>query len=284
MPGIASSSPAVLLAHLAAGDVDHPGRLGRRDAAQPRAAGRGRAVRDARGAAPRPGRPRHRSGARAPTRSPPAPCAGPAPRCGRGRFPAAAGRAVRLLRRRLPRRPPLPPRSTAMPGLGYQPGPLAARVERLQRPRRPASSGCRSRSPTTSPPSGTRDRASPRTAPRSGRRTDLAEPYVDARASPWCAPTPTSRRAGWPAPGALAFLRLRQGRPGRLPDAGGGGRVPASRRRRRSSCSRGPRRTSSAVPTGAARAARARRAHRRRRADDHDHGATTTPSGSAPTS
>ena len=66
MPGIASSSPAVLLAHVAAATDDDPGRLRRRDAAQPRPAGGGRAVRHARGAAPGPGRPRHRSGARAP--------------------------------------------------------------------------------------------------------------------------------------------------------------------------------------------------------------------------
>ena len=36
MPGIASSSPAVLLAHVAAATSTHPGRLGRGDAAQPR--------------------------------------------------------------------------------------------------------------------------------------------------------------------------------------------------------------------------------------------------------
>ena len=48
MPAIASSSPAVLIAHLAALDLDDPGRFRRRDAAQPRATRRRRAVRHAR--------------------------------------------------------------------------------------------------------------------------------------------------------------------------------------------------------------------------------------------
>ena len=63
MPTVASTTPPVLIAHLAAVTSPHPGRLGRGDAAQPRAAGGGRAVRAAGGAAPRPHRPRHRPGA-----------------------------------------------------------------------------------------------------------------------------------------------------------------------------------------------------------------------------
>ena len=56
-------------AHGPPGGVDraHPGRVRRGDAAQPRAAGRGRAVRAARGVAPGPHRPGHRPGTRAPT-------------------------------------------------------------------------------------------------------------------------------------------------------------------------------------------------------------------------
>ena len=64
MPGIASSSPAVLIAHLAASTDDDPGRRGRRDASQPRGARRRRAVRHARGAASRPHRSRARARAR----------------------------------------------------------------------------------------------------------------------------------------------------------------------------------------------------------------------------
>ena len=63
MPGIASSSPAVLIAHLASVDDDAPSRLRRRDAAEPPAARDRGAVRDARGAAPRADRPRDRPGA-----------------------------------------------------------------------------------------------------------------------------------------------------------------------------------------------------------------------------
>ena len=59
MPGIASSAPEVLIAN-AGRDHAHPAGLGRRDAAQPRAAGGGRAVRDAGGSVPRPDRPRYR--------------------------------------------------------------------------------------------------------------------------------------------------------------------------------------------------------------------------------
>ena len=47
MPSIASTTPAVLIAHLAAATCDHPGWLGRGDAAQPPIAGCRRAVRHA---------------------------------------------------------------------------------------------------------------------------------------------------------------------------------------------------------------------------------------------
>ena len=63
MPSVAATSPPVLIAHLAAHTIADPARLRRRDAAQPRAAGRRRAVRSARGGASRPHRSRHRPGA-----------------------------------------------------------------------------------------------------------------------------------------------------------------------------------------------------------------------------
>ena len=64
MPAVAATNPPVLIAHGGGGHRADPGRLGRRDAAQPRAAGGGRAVRAARGRPSGPDRPRHRPGAR----------------------------------------------------------------------------------------------------------------------------------------------------------------------------------------------------------------------------
>ncbi len=58
MPAVAATNPPVLIAMVAGCDRADPGRVGRRDAAQPRAAGGGRAVRAARGRLPRPDRPR----------------------------------------------------------------------------------------------------------------------------------------------------------------------------------------------------------------------------------
>ena len=77
MPTVASTAPPVLIAHLAAVTSRDPGRVGRRDAAQPPAARGGRAVRDAGGAAPRPHRPRHRPGAGHRPCAPPPRCAAP---------------------------------------------------------------------------------------------------------------------------------------------------------------------------------------------------------------
>ena len=114
MPGIASSSPPVLIAHLAAVDHDDPDRRRRRDAAQPRRARGGRAVRHARGAASG----AHRSRPRARARHRP----------GHGR--RAAAQPGRVRRRRVPRAAPRPvrvlrrariPQITAVPGRGYRP-------------------------------------------------------------------------------------------------------------------------------------------------------------------
>ena len=91
----------------------------RRDAPQPPAAGRRRAVRDARGAAPRPDRPRHRPrpGHRPGHRRGAAPLGRPALRRG---LPAAARRADRLLRGRFGEENPHRG-ITAVPGKGPKP-------------------------------------------------------------------------------------------------------------------------------------------------------------------
>ena len=53
MPAVAATNPPLLISMVAAATVPDPGRLGRRDAAQPRAAGGRRAVRAAGGGVPR---------------------------------------------------------------------------------------------------------------------------------------------------------------------------------------------------------------------------------------
>ncbi len=130
MPGIASSSPPVLLAHAAG--VTSTIRLGSRcHAPEPRPAGGRRAVRHARGPPPRTHRPRHRAGAG----HRPAHRAGleaQRPGVGGRRLPRAARRAVRLLRRRVPRGPPVPPHHRHTRAR-LPPRRVAPRVERLQR-------------------------------------------------------------------------------------------------------------------------------------------------------
>ena len=76
MPGIASSAPAVLIAPPAAAQRPRSASAGRRDAAQPRAAGGGRAVRHAGGALPGPHRPGDRPRAGHRPASPRLRCAG----------------------------------------------------------------------------------------------------------------------------------------------------------------------------------------------------------------
>ena len=159
MPGIASSAPAVLAATLAASTEHDPGRLRRGDAAQPRAAGRRRAVRDARGAAPGPDRPRDRPRARAPTRSPRRRCAARAEPLSDDDFPRQLAELIGVLQRRVPRRPPVR-RDHRGPGRRRHARDLAARLERLSAPSSPGCSGCRSPSPTTSAPQHRRPRSS----------------------------------------------------------------------------------------------------------------------------
>ena len=89
------------------GHVDHPGRLRRGDAAEPRVTRRGRAVRHARGAAPRPRRPRDRPGAGHRPADRRAPCAAPG-----GPSPRTSSRSsswsCSATSRPLPRGPPVP--------------------------------------------------------------------------------------------------------------------------------------------------------------------------------
>ena len=99
--------------------------------------------------------------------------------------------------------------------------------------------------------------------------SDLARPYVMLGVSVVCAET--DDRAGWLAgSGRLSFVRLRSGRPGRLPSP----RKPPPITTARSSRDRPlldlvpHRRQPRARPC---RSARASRPHRSRRADDHHH-------------
>ena len=231
MPGIASSAPAVLIAHLAAVDGAHPGRLRRRDVAQPPAARHRRAVRHARRAAPRPHRPRHRPRAR----HRPAHRAGPAPRhrrAGRRRLPRAARRAAGLLPRR-------------RAGRGG-----ARRRVRTRRcgcsgraataPSSPGSWACRSPSPTTSA-ARTRCPRSSSTGGCSGRRRCSTQPYALIAASVLCAPDDAEAHR-LALPSALQFLQLRLGRPGPVPTPEEAAAYPYTRRgaRLRRAAARGP--------------------------------------------
>ena len=209
MPGIASSSPAVLLAHVARRHVDDPDRLGRRHAAEPRAARGRRAVRDARGAASRSRRPRHRPRARhRPGHGARRSAAPPTP-LDRGRLPRAARASCSAS-------------STA-------PSPTTTRTAASPRCRVSATGprcGCSVRA-TTAPSSpamlGLPFSFAHHFAAAQHRRRALAAyrdvvPAVRRRSTgPYVmlgvqssAPTPTSGRRGSPAPSALAIVRLRR--------------------------------------------------------------------------
>ena len=162
MPGIASSSPPVLIAHLAA--ATETIRVGAGGVMLPNhaVAGRRRAVRDARGAAPRPHRPRHRTGAG--HRSGHRRRAAAQPVVARGRrVPRAAPRPLRVLRRHPPAdhrraRARLPPRG------------VDARLERLQRAGRGrARAAVLVRAPLRVAEHGRRARDLPRVVPAVGR-------------------------------------------------------------------------------------------------------------------
>ena len=117
MPSIASSSPEVLIATAAANTTPHPRRLGRRDAAQPRAAARGRDLPHAQRPPSRPHRSRHRPRRRQRRPDAAARCARPAAAISRRNWPncwpsrRAASRPTIRSRRSAwcPRRSTLPP-------------------------------------------------------------------------------------------------------------------------------------------------------------------------------
>ena len=116
MPSIASSSPEVLIATSAAATTAHPCRLGRRHAAQPCAAARGRDLSHAQRAPSRPHRSRHRPRRRQRRAD--------AERAALGRrqlFPAGDGRAAGLRAGQLSRRPSLTRRSAWCPSTSTLP-------------------------------------------------------------------------------------------------------------------------------------------------------------------
>ena len=240
MPGIASSSPA---------GADRPPRRGHVDAS---ALGSGgvmlpnhaplvgrRAVRHARGAAPRPHRPRHRP--RAGHR--PAHRRGAA-RAVRGRsraddFPEQLARAARLLRRRVAEGHPYAA-SPRCPARATSPrsGCSARATYSAQAGRR--CSACRSRSPTTSRRRNTiaaldvyRRRVPP--------SADLDAPYVMLGVSVRLRARPTSARAWLAGPGACRSSACVRAGPTSLPDARGGGRVQVHADRAGVRPRRGPR-------------------------------------------
>ena len=233
----------------------HPRRLGRRDAAQPRAAGGRRALRHARGAAPPPHRPRPRPRAR----HRPAHRAGAAQHVARA-LRGAVRAAARPSRQRLRRHARGRRRAHACPSCGCSARPTAARGS-------PPSSACRSSSPTTST----------RTSP-SRRSSSTAR----CSSRPSCSPRRASIVAAGIVVGDDDEDALRRALPGGVVDAApapGPARADPERRGRRGarrgswgraswrSCrTRSAGRSSAAPQTVHARAARPRRADRHRRA------------------
>ena len=182
---------------------------GGRDAAQPRAAGRRRAVRHARGAAPGPHRPRHRprAGHRPAHRARAAPQRGA---LGADDFPEQLGELLALLRAATD-----PRSSRACPATGHRPAiwllgssGYSAQVAGDARP------AVRVRAPLQRAEHAARARALPRVF----RPSAVARRAVrDGRRLRGRAPTPTRRRSGWRCPAPLPFLQLRTGRPGPVP-------------------------------------------------------------------
>ena len=264
MPGIAELGAAGADRPHRRRDQDHPRRLRRRDAAQPRVAGGRRAVRHAGGAPPRPDRPRHRPRARhrpghrgALRRSPEALSRGRLPRAARATCSAsspAAGRTTTRSRRS----PRCPAAATARPSGCSAPAATA--------PRWPACSGCRSPSPTTSART-TRCPRWPCTAQHFRPSETLDQPYAMIAAAVVCAETDERARflAG---PSALSFLRLRTGRPGPLPSPEEAAAYPYTELERafiERRLATPDRRRPETVRRGSPSCS----SHRRRRADDH---------------
>ena len=265
MPAIASSAPAVLLAHLAAHTSHDPAGLRRGDAAQPRAAGGGRAVRHPGGAAPGPDRPGHRAraGHRPGDRAGAAPDDGGA--VGRG-LPAGAGGPDELLQRRASRGRSPPPRAAASSRRSGCSAPAGSA------PSWPACSGCRSPSRTTS---ARRTRCPRWRCTGSSFRPSrwLDKPYAMVAVNAVCAETDERARVAGRAERGCRSCELRSGRPEPLATPGGGGGVPVHRDRarvRRGSAGRG--RRSGSPETVRRQLERPAGAHRRGRADAHHAG------------
>ena len=206
------------------GDVDDPGRVGRGHAPEPLAARRGRAVRDARGAPPRAASTSASAG-----RPGTDPVTAHALRRGAARLrspttsPSSSRELLAYFDGTFPEDHPYS-RITAVPARGYRPAVWLLGLEHLQRTRRRrARDAVLVRVPLRAGDARRRARRVPRRVPAVAEH--LQQPYVMLGVSVICAET--DERARWLAsPGALAFLRLRQGRPDVYPTPGGGGRVP----------------------------------------------------------
>ena len=243
MPGIASSAPAVLLAHLAS--LTERIRLGSGGVMLPNHAplviaeqfGMLEALHPGRidlGIGRAPGTDPRTAAALAPHAEPPG--AGP---------PRAARRALRVLQRHVPRGPPLP-RDHGRARRGGTSRRSGCSDRATTAPGSPACSGCRSRSPTTSPPP-TRCPPSRCTGAASDRRPMLAEPYVMLGVAVLCADD--SRAGGLPQPSPATSRSSGCARVGRVRSPPPRRPRPSTRRRtRRSSSARGPSPASSATP------------------------------------
>ena len=238
MPGIASSSPPVLVAHLAAstktirvgaGGVMLPNhaslvvaeQFGMLEALHP-GPHRSRARTGAGH------RPRHRRGVAAQSVS------------GGRRVPGAATRPVLVLRRRASADHRGARVAATAPRCG-----CSARV--ISAPASPARSACRSRSRITSRRT-TRSPRSRSTEHRFVRRVSWSEPYAMIGVPVICAET--AERARWlSGPSALVVRPSSPGPADTAPDSRGSRRVTCSRRPNARSSGAGPRRSSAASPS-----------------------------------
>ena len=280
MPGIASSAPAVLLAHVAGGHPAHPDRLGRRDAAQPRARWWWPSSSACSRRCTRAGSIWASGGRRAPTRSPPPPCDAAWRACRPTTSPRPWASCSASSTAGSPRAIPTA-RSPPSPAWATDP-PCGCWARATTAPRWPACSACPSRSPTTS----RRRHTLPAVAAYRSRfrpSDELDRPYVMLGVAVLCAET--EERARWLAgSGALAMARLRQGRPGLYPTPEEAAEHVYSPLEKQII---GPWRESQVVGDPdqvPARPGRAGRAHRRRRADHDHHGPRLSRTGCAPTS
>ena len=240
MPAVAATNPPVLIALVAGGDRADPGRVRRRDAAQPRAAGGRRAVRAARGGATRAG-----STSASAARPGTDPVTSWALRHGAGgvtddavsRFPDYVDDVLAMM---APAGVGLGPRAHARaardPASRVRAAGVAARLLRLLRPARRRRRVCPTSSPTTSPAP-----APPRRWRSTARRfqpspSTSTEPRTFLTVNAVVAETDGGGRPAAPSRSCRRWWRC----------------APASRSARRA-WSRRPRRSSSAGPPRAAR-------------------------------